>query len=120
MKVLWRNNYHTPVWLAVMDYQPGSCGAYGNWRTQGWWEVQRGSQVHAVNTTNRYVFFYAEGSDGARWSGIYGPMYVYRNAFTSCVGIGSTAAYARVGTQLVDLGSNAWMTWASHTVHLNP
>jgi len=47
-------------------------------------------------------------------------MYVYRNAFNSCLNIGSTAAYARVGTQLVDLGSNAWMSWASHTVHLNP
>ncbi|HEX2053183.1 MAG TPA: hypothetical protein VHJ78_05570, partial [Actinomycetota bacterium] len=120
MRVVFRNNYYVPVWIAVMSYDPGSCGSYGNWRTQGWWNAGPGTEVHPISTTNRYVCFYAEGDDGAQWSGIYGPMYVYWDGFDSCINIGSTAAYATVGTQLVDLGSNAWMPWATHTVHLNP
>ena len=41
------------------------------------------------------------------WSvlaGEYGPVYVYYDAFDSCVDIGSTAAYGTVGMRLIDTG----------------
>jgi len=120
MKVVFRNNYYAGVWIAVMHASEDHCGGHGGWRTQGWWSAQPGSEVHAFNTTNRYGCYYAEADDGAYWAGIYGPVYVYSDAFDSCSGIGSTAAYGTVGMRLIDLGSNAWMPWATHTVHLNP
>ena len=95
-----------------MQLDKDHCRGYGDWRTKGWWRAERGAEVHVLNTTNRYAGFYVEGDDGAHWSGIYGPVYVYADAFDSCINIGSSAAYGTVGMQLVDLGSNAWMPWA--------
>jgi len=46
-------------------------------------------------------------------------VYVYWNAFDSCVNIGSTGAYEVVGMRLIDLGGWAW-TPSVHTVTLVP
>jgi uncharacterized membrane protein len=118
MQVRFRNQRSSKVWVAIMRYDPSGCGSYGNWATAGWWGVNPGQLVHAFNTSNRYACFYAEGDDGTIWTGPYGPMYVYWDAFSSCVGIGSTAAYDVVGLRLIDLGSGAWNPWATHTVNL--
>ena len=120
MKVKFRNNYPSTVWVAIMRYDPGSCGAYGNWATAGWWGISPGGLVYPFDTTNRYAAFYAEANDGAIWTGPYGPMYVYWNAFNSCINIGSTAAYDVVGLRLIDLGSGAWNPFATYTVTLTP
>lgn len=105
MQVHFKNSYSARIWIAIMRYDPSGCGQYGNWATAGWWSILPGQSVHAFNTNNRYFCYYAESQDGRVWSGPYGPMYVYRNAFNSCVNIGSTAAYATVGTKLKDGGS---------------
>lgn len=118
MKVKFHNSRGSKVWIAVMYYSPSTCGAYGNWETKGWWGVNPGATVYPFNTTNRYACFYGEGEDGALWTGPYGPMYVYYSAFTSCINIGSTAAYDVVGLRLIDLGSGAWNPLATHTVNL--
>ena len=60
----------------------------------------------AFSTNNRYAAFYADADDGAHCSGPYGPVYVYWEAFDSCVNIGSTAAYGTVGMRLIDVGDS--------------
>lgn len=106
MEVHFKNSYGPRIWIAIMRYDPGTCGQYGNWATAGWWNVSNGQSVHAFNTSNRYFCYYAEAADGHLWTGNYGPIYVYRDAFSSCLNIGSTAAYGRVGTRLKDGGNS--------------
>jgi len=106
MRVYFRNSYGTKVWVTIMRYDPDSCGEYGNWATAGWWGIDPGQQVWAFSTNNRYAAFYADADDGAHWSGPYGPVYVYWEAFDSCVNIGSTAAYGTVGMRLIDVGDS--------------
>jgi hypothetical protein len=114
MRVYFRNSYGPKVWVAIMRYDPNSCGEYGNWATAGWWGINFGQQVWAFSTNNRYAAFYADADDGAHWSGPYGPVYVYWEAFDSCVNIGSTAAYGIVGMRLIDVGNS------DHVVNLVP
>ena len=57
-------------------------------------------------TSYRYACFYADAEDGAYWAGDYGPVYVYYEAFDSCIKIGSTAAYGTVGMRLIDVGDS--------------
>lgn len=106
MEVHFRNSHGTRLWVAIMRHDPRGCGQYGNWATAGWWEVAHGQVTHAFNTSNRYFGYYVEAEDGAVWNGGFGPMDVYRAAFDSCIGIGSTAAYATVGLRRGDGGDN--------------
>jgi uncharacterized membrane protein len=90
-----------------MQYDPNDCGGEGgNWATEGWFGINDGEQVLAFSTDNRYAAYYAKAADGAYWAGDYGPVYVYHEAFNSCVDIGSTAAYGTVGMRLIDTGDN--------------
>jgi hypothetical protein len=120
MMVHFRNSYPSKVWVAIMCYDPVGCRGDGDWATQGWWGIAPGQEVWAFSTGNRYAAFYAEADDGAHWSGPYGPVYVYWEAFNSCVNIGSTAAYETVGMRLIDLGPWAWVPWGVHTANLLP
>ncbi len=120
MMVHFHNSYPSKVWVAIMQYNPDTCGEDGDWETEGWWGIDPGGEVWAFSTSNRYAAFYAEADDGAIWTGPYGPVYVYWNAFDSCVDIGSTAAFAVVGMRLIDLGTFAWVPWATYTVNLVP
>jgi len=116
MQVHFRNSYGPKVWIAIMRYNPSSCGGeYGDWQTLGWWAINTGEEVYAFNTNNRYSAFYAEAEDGAFWAGPYGPVYVYHDAFDSCVYIGSTAAFAVVGMRLIDGNS-----YGTYTINLVP
>jgi len=112
----FRNYYQSTVNVAVMyrDFS-GGCDDYGGWATAGWWQVPRGQTVHVLNTTNRYVFFYADAADGTTWTGTDANMYVPANGdeFASCKDIGSTASEL-VGLDRIDLGS----TFSTHTVNL--
>jgi hypothetical protein len=56
------------------------------------------------NTHNRYYAYYAEASNGAKWSGQVGPVYVYRRAFDSCLNIRGSGSYA-VGFRWFDVGN---------------
>ena len=99
-----------------MYYSPARCGAYGNWGTRGWWRVDPGQTklVWVGNTLNRYYAYYAHAADGAIWSGDRGPVYVYHEAFDSCLNIGSTAAYARVSMRLIDVDNYDTYTMTLH------
>lgn len=114
MEIRFRNNYPATVSVAVMFYSPGTCGQHGNWGTRGWWNIAPGQMTHVLNTDNRFMCYYAEAGDGARWVGNFGPMYVYRNSFDSCLHLGSTAAIGCVGTRQVDTGGK------NTIVNLNP
>ena len=114
MQVRFTNSYGPRIWVAIMRHNPSACGGHGDWQTMGWWAVDQGQTVAAFSTSNRYSTFYAEAEDGAVWGGPYGPMYVYWDAFDSCINIGSTAAYDVVGTQLID--GNGYGTYTINLV----
>jgi uncharacterized membrane protein len=113
----FRNYYQSTVNVAVMyrDFS-GACDDYGGWATAGWWQVARGETVHVLNTTNRYVYFYADAEDGTTWTDEDASIYVPANGdeFDSCRDIGSTAS-ERVGLDEIDMGS----TFATYTVNLH-
>ena len=104
MELHFRNETASEVWVAVMFYSPDACAEYGNWGTRGWWAMQPGGEAYALDTDNRYVYFYAESADGAVWSGPYGNVYVDQQAFDSCLGIGDNKQNTQiVGMQQIDM-----------------
>jgi uncharacterized membrane protein len=114
------NRYPAKVWVAIMFYSPETCGGEGgNWETMGWWGINPGGSAivygNDVEDLNRYYCYYAKAADGAEWSGNYGPIYVYHQAFNSCYNIGSTAAYAVVGMREIDVNG-----YDDYTVNLTP
>lgn len=78
--------------MAVMFHSPDGCASHGKWGTRGWWRIEPGATAFALRTNNRYAAYYAESASGKTWSGDRGPVYVYQQAFDSCIGIGSSAA----------------------------
>jgi hypothetical protein len=114
MNVFVENRYTTPVWLAVMYYDPFSCGDHGDWTSAGWWRTSPGESVFPFWTYNRYAAFYAEADDGAVWAGDR-PAGVGFNAFQWCAL--RTANYV-VGMRLLDLGHFAWVPAAPYTLTL--
>ncbi|HEY7153624.1 MAG TPA: DUF1036 domain-containing protein [Gemmataceae bacterium] len=120
MQVHFKNNYPKKVWVAIMRRDTNACGGEGGgWATAGWWVLDPGQTKNAFSTTNEYAAFYAESEDGAMWNGSVGPVYVYSNAFNSCLNIGSTAAIKRVGMQQIQLPAFRGNPLAVHTVNLN-
>jgi uncharacterized membrane protein len=109
--VTFTNGYTTGVSIAIMYYAPDTCGAYGygDWATEGWWNLSPGQSAYVVNTDNRYVGFYAEAADGAQWTGNHGPMYVEQTAFSSCIDVGNdNPETSIVGVRQLDLDINSW------------
>ncbi|MFK4224734.1 hypothetical protein [Streptomyces sp. NPDC019890] len=89
-----RNSTPFNIWVADMYWAPDACGEYGNFRTEGWWLFKPQERYKVGPSDGRALYWYAETEDGTRhWTGPYGPVYVTDEAFESCLGIGSTAAY---------------------------
>jgi hypothetical protein len=104
VRVHFSNSYRTTVQVVIVRYDPSTCGGrYGKWATAGWYTIEPKQRVWVFETDRRFACYYAEAIDGTRWFGYYGPIYVYQQAFESCVSIGSTAAYGMVGPMLIDL-----------------
>ena len=120
MQVHFKNNGSKRVWVAIMRLDTNACGGEGGgWATAGWWVLDPGQKKHAFSTTNEFAAFYAESEDGAIWGGPVGPVYVYRDAFNSCLKIGSSAAIKRVGMQQIQLPWFRGNPLAVQTVNLN-
>ena len=51
-----------------MYYSPARCGAYGNWGTRGWWQIDPGQTKLACvgNPLNRYYAYCAHAAHGAQ------------------------------------------------------
>jgi len=111
----FRNSTSSTVSVTIMYYDPASCGGYGDWATEGWWNIAPGQEVNVKNTSNRYATFHAY-SDRLDWSGPYN-VYVKSSAFKSCVNIGSTDSTI-VGERLVDLGDVSAFPYTTYTVNL--
>jgi len=111
----FRNSTSSTVSVTIMYYDPAGCAGYGDWGTQGWWNLAPGQEVNVKNTSNRYATFYAH-SDRLAWSGPYN-VYVKSSAFQSCVNIGSTDSRI-VGERLVDLGDVTALPYTIYTVNL--
>jgi hypothetical protein len=112
MSLYFHNTLSETVWVAIMYWDPDGCpgaepdGA-GLWGTAGWYVAGPGGTAEAydgdVSGLNDYWAFYAKTAGAAiEWTGNYGPVYLYHQAFNSCVNIGSTAAYAVKGMVLID------------------
>ena len=87
----FRNKTSATVWVSFLWYSPG-CSDGGDWTKKGWWKLEPGqiktvfgSDLQSVNT---YYYYYAESSDGTKWSG----------PFNTCV---PQSAYAVVHQHLL-------------------
>jgi uncharacterized membrane protein len=106
--VKFRNDHDTTIYVAYMRLDVAGCGEYGRWQTKGWLKLAPG-QTKGFSTTNKYAYFYAEATDGAKWSGDgystrSGPVYIYEDKFDSCLKIGSTAASDIVRMRRITVG----------------
>lgn len=121
MQLRFKNDFSSPLAVAVMFYDPIGCGS--DWRLRGWWNVDPGKTVHTdVWTDNRYFCFYAEAWDGSIWAGPYVGE-VDNGAFNRCTDVGIVTSdgrspYYDVGFRLEDAGSWFW-TYASYTISLD-
>jgi hypothetical protein len=120
MQLCFKNNHSSLISVAVIWYDPNSCGGEGgNWSTEGWWDISPGNETHtSVWTGNRYFYFFAEAQDDTVWNGPFGPVDATPQAFRGCVDIGSTADSLSLGMRQVDAG---WWFWSyiTFTVTLN-
>jgi hypothetical protein len=120
MQLCFKNNYSSPLSVAVMWYDTSDCGGEGgNWANKGWWNLNPGETVHTdVWTANRYFYFYAEAEDGSVWGGDYGPVYCTYQAFQGCLLIANTQDFLMLGMAQVDAG---WWSWSyiTYTVNLD-
>jgi|SRR5689334_16624279 uncharacterized membrane protein len=120
MQVHFKNNTSVAVSVAVMYYDPGSCGGDGDFSTHGWWNLQPGEEKYPFSSTNEFAYYYAFSADGRLvWNGDVGPVYVYFAKFDSCLNIGSTAADDQVGMRTITLPWYRSNPLATHTVNLN-
>jgi uncharacterized membrane protein len=117
MKVSFRNNYNATVWVAIMRFDQKACANHGDWATAGWWKIEPGEEKWPFSTTNRFAYYYAEASDGAVWSGDYGPISVEKGAFESCLNITGNAGH-RVGLLEIALPWFRQNPLATYTVNL--
>jgi hypothetical protein len=126
LQLCFKNSHSALVSVAVMWYSPGTCGGEGgDWETRGWWNIAPGHSVGTnVWTSNRYFAFFAEGQDGAVWTGPVGPpggAEVSIDAFDRCIDIGTSVSdgpspFFNVGFRLVDAG---WWSWSYLTYTVN-
>jgi len=119
MRVCFRNDGKSRVYIAVALYDPAGCADDGKWATRGWYSLAPGEEGCAFDTSNRYYYYYAEFASGAKLSGDYGPMYVTKQAFQSCINLGTTSSYI-VGLIERDLQGSALRGEDSLTVELSP
>jgi uncharacterized membrane protein len=117
VNIYFRNNYPQTLWVAIMYYSPARCSEYGRWGTKGWWEIDYGMSklVWVGNTLNRYYAYYAKASNGVEWTGQAGPVWVYHQAFDSCLNIHGSAAYGKVGMRWFDVDN-----YDNYTMTLHP
>jgi Protein of unknown function (DUF1036) len=107
MWLQFHNAHGHRLWLSVGYYSPG-CEDGSNWAKRGWYELDPNQSAIVLWTTNTYSTFYAEGEDGAHWSGPYVTELPF-NAFDWCWFTGSTQG-EDVGMRLITV-SNAWAPW---------
>ena len=117
--VIFKNSYSSTVSVAVLIYNPFSCGGgLGDWEKGGWYNIDPGNQVEVAQTPNKYIYYYAEAADGSFWAGATGPIDVPTFAFDMCVWDQPWGIPWPVGFREVDLGGWAWVPFASYTVNL--
>jgi hypothetical protein len=47
MQLCFKNNYSSPLSVAVMWYDTSDCGGEGgNWANRGWWNLSPGETIH--------------------------------------------------------------------------
>lgn len=102
------NRHPVRIWTALSFLSEETCGGEGgNWESTGWWAIDPGSCVRIwtgdVADHNRYWYYYAEGDDGAVWSGPFPSQVDDTEPFSYCDGLGvSTARW--VGFRELDVG----------------
>ena len=113
MKLTFRNDYGSTVWVAIMYYDPSGCSEGGtstvnwDWATKGWWKIEPGQEAYVLNTNNQYACYYAEAADGGYWAGDYLAR-VFDTPFDYCNNLGvSGPPQWDVGMRLITVGPKA-------------
>jgi uncharacterized membrane protein len=104
----FQNFYRDTVYVTLMyrDFSR-SCDAYGGWATKGWWSLNRGEDAYVWDTTNRYIYWYAETADRkVHWSDASPRTDVSNKAFESCYLI-DNPDWRNVGLRKIDLGTGS-------------
>jgi uncharacterized membrane protein len=103
MSLTFCNKYTATVSVCVVWYTP-NCPDGGDWSKGGWFNMAPGECQVALNgdLTNRYVYFYAQATDGAYWAGE--PQTdVPNQAFDWCIDT-SNSQSRQVGLREIDTG----------------
>jgi uncharacterized membrane protein len=103
------NSVREEVWVTYMFYSPDTCGGEGGgWQTIGWFPMAPGQCTTVYGNSlddvnNRYWYYHAENGDGTIvWAGPIG-VYVTKQAFNHCYGIGTTSSRI-AGFRILDVG----------------
>jgi uncharacterized membrane protein len=115
------NQYSASLSAAIMFWSPDTCsGEGGDWQMMGWWNIDPGGSafVYAndLEDLNRYWYYYAYSSDGARWAGDGSWVRsVPTAAFNQCFGAGVVGDTEEVDFRQLDIdGNDDW------TLNLTP
>lgn len=65
-RVFIKNGCEWPIRVAAY-FKPGTKGPPA-WQTGGWFSLEPGQKRHAIDTQNRFVYFYAESTSGENYS----------------------------------------------------
>ncbi len=110
----FRNKTSQTVWVAFQWHAP-HCGEPGkHWNTKGWWRLEPGETktvfADDLQTSNKYFYFYAEGSAGAVWGGAFQTC-VPITKFEWCLDTCNAASQTRIlGFREAYIGSNNHFT----------
>jgi len=109
-QVTFTNSTGQKIFVAYMRRDFGCQSTCGDiWDVLGWINLDPGeTETRANSTENRWFYYYAEGANGAVWSGSY-PAEVSQASFQKCTCLGviiingpSTNPYHTVGFRQLD------------------
>ena len=105
--VRFTNSTGTKIYVAYMRRDFSCQSECGNiWDVLGWINLDPGeTETRSNPTENRWFYYYAEGANGAVWSGPY-PAEVRQSQFEKCtclgVLVGGVNPYHKVGFRQLD------------------
>jgi hypothetical protein len=106
--VRFTNSHGSKLYVAYMRLDHG-CDFCGDpWNVLGWINLDPGeTETRPNDTNNRWFYYYAEGEDGAVWSGPF-LAEVRQTRFEKCICLGELVGgvnpYHDVGMRELDLG----------------
>jgi hypothetical protein len=80
----FKNEHSARIDLAVWYLDEADCGTDG-WMVKGWWTLEPGQEVTTIQlSSNSYYYYYADATDGVKWSSSTTGAWVPYSAFNEC------------------------------------